>query len=366
MKPIVLFILHMPPPVHGASMMGKYIHDSKVVNETFDCHYINLTTAKNLEDIGKAGFRKFFKFSQLLVRICKEVKRLKPQLVYVTPNACGGAFYKDFVVVQLLKIMGCNVVVHYHNKGVATRQECTPDKWLYKRFFKGISVILLAKPLYADIQRFVKREQVMFCPNGIPESHSAIKVVREDNIPHILFLSNLLIDKGVLTLLDACKQLKEQGYAFQCDFVGGETADMDSERFGQECSQRRISDCVTYHGRKYGDEKLFFFKRADIFVLPTFNECFPLVLLEAMEQGLPCISSAIGGTPEIVDDGKTGFLVPCRKVESLANSIIILLKDESLRKRFGEAGRIKFEREYTLHRFEENIKRCLVECLKKV
>ena len=363
MKPTVLFILHMPPPIHGASMMGKYIHDSKVVNETFDCHYINLTTAKNLEDIGKAGIRKLFKFFQLLVRICKEVKRLKPQLVYVTPNACGGAFYKDFIVVQLLKIMGCNVVAHYHNKGVVTRQECKPDKWLYKRFFKGIRVILLAEPLYADIQRFVKREQVMFCTNGIPESHSTIKVVREDNIPHILFLSNLLIDKGVLTLLDACKQLKEQGYVFQCDFVGGETADIDTERFKQECVQRGIADCVTYHGRKYGDEKLFFFKKANLFVLPTFNECFPLVLLEAMEQGLPCISSAIGGTPEIVDEGKTGFLVPCREVMPLAERISILLTDESLRKRLGEAGRIKFEKEYTLQRFAEKIKQCLELCL---
>lgn len=357
----------MPPPVHGASMMGQYIHDNKKVNETFNCHYINLTTAKNLEDIGKAGIRKLFKFFQLLIRIYKEVKRLKPQLVYVTPNACGGAFYKDFVVVQLLKIMCCNVVVHYHNKGVATRQECKPDKWLYKCFFKGIRVILLAEPLYADIQRFVNREQVLFCPNGIPESHSTIKVARKDNIPHILFLSNLLIDKGVLTLLDACKLLKEQGYVFMCDFVGGETVDMNTERFREECIQRDIADYVTYHGRKFGMEKTSFFQQADIFVFPTFynNECFPLVLLEAMERALPCISTYEGGIAGIIDDGKTGFLVPRREVMPLAERISILLTDESLRKRLGEAGRIKFEREYTLQRFEENIKHCIETCLQK-
>ncbi len=354
----------MPPPVHGASMMGKYIHDSKVVNETFDCHYINLTTAKNLADIGRIGLRKLFQFIQLLNRIRKEVKRLKPQLVYVTPNSCGGAFYKDFIVIQLLKAMGCNVVAHYHNKGVATRQECIPDKWLYKHFFKGIKVILLAEPLYADIQQFVEREQVLFCPNGIPYS-STPETVRKNDVPHILFLSNLLIDKGVLILLDACKILKDRGYVFQCDFVGGETADMDAKRFKQECVQRGITDCVIYNGRKYGDEKLAFFKKADLFVLPTFNECFPLVLLEAMEQGLPCISSAIGGTTEIVDEGETGFLVPCREVEPLAERIGILLKDEALRKRLGEAGRIKFEKEYTLERFEENIKQCLETCLLK-
>lgn len=365
MKPTILFILHMPPPVHGASMMGKYIHDSQVVNETFDCHYINLTTAKNLADIGKVGLRKLIQFVQLLSRIRKEVKKLKPQLVYVTPNACGGAFYKDFVVVQLLKAMGCKVVAHYHNKGVATRQNYKPDKWLYRQFFKGIQIILLAEPLYEDMQQFVKREQVLFCPNGIPESSPTNKAPQKGSLPHIFFLSNLLIDKGVLTLLDACKQLKEQGYMFQCDFVGGETADMNAECFKRECEQRGIADCVTYHGRKYGEEKLTFFQQADIFVLPTFNECFPLVLLEAMEQGLPCVSSAIGGTPEIVDEGKTGFLVPCRKVQPLAERIGLLLKDETLRKQLGKAGRAKFEREYTLPRFEENIKRCLEICLLK-
>ena len=135
----------MPPPVHGASMMGKYIHDSEVVNGAFDCHYINLTTAKNLADIGKVGLRKLVQFVELLNRIRKEVKRLKPQLVYVTPNACGGAFYKDFVVVQLLKAMGCKVVAHYHNKGVATRQDRKLDSWLYRRFFKGIRVMLLSE-----------------------------------------------------------------------------------------------------------------------------------------------------------------------------------------------------------------------------
>lgn len=49
----VLFILHLPPPVHGASMVGKYIHDSETINNTFECHYLNLTLAKDINDIGK-------------------------------------------------------------------------------------------------------------------------------------------------------------------------------------------------------------------------------------------------------------------------------------------------------------------------
>ena len=102
MKPKILFIMHMPPPVHGAAMVGQYIHDSEIINENYECHYINLTTAKNLQDIGKVGMRKLFDFFKLLKKIRRAVKNIKPQVVYVTPNACGGAFYQDFVVVEML------------------------------------------------------------------------------------------------------------------------------------------------------------------------------------------------------------------------------------------------------------------------
>ena len=169
MKAKILFIMHMPPPVHGAAMVGQYIHDSKLINKEFDCHYINLTTAKNLQDIGKVGLRKLLDFFHLLRRIRKELKTVKPRMVYVTPNACGGAFYKDFVVVQMIKSMGYSVIVHYHNKGVATRQNRVLDNWLYRHFFKGIKMILLSECLYDDVKKYVRREDVFICPNGIPE-----------------------------------------------------------------------------------------------------------------------------------------------------------------------------------------------------
>ena len=103
-KQRILFVLHLPPPVHGAAMMGKYIHDSRVINEAFECKYINLTSAKTLQDIGKGGVMKYIKYLMLLCKVILKVITFRPQLVYVTPTACGVAFYKDFLVVQLLKL----------------------------------------------------------------------------------------------------------------------------------------------------------------------------------------------------------------------------------------------------------------------
>lgn len=363
---MVLFILHLPPPVHGAAMVGQYIHDSELVNSRFDSHYVNLTTARSLQDIGKGGVRKLRKFLKLLRQIRREVRRLKPQLVYVTPNACGGAFYKDFVVVEMLKRMGCRVVVHYHNKGVATRQDRWLDDQLYRRFFRGLKVILLAEALYADVKKYVRREDVFVCPNGIPETldHEPM-VERHNSVPHLLFLSNLLVDKGVLVLLDALKILADKGYSFVCDFVGGETAELDAARFKEEVDKRGLNRLVVYAGKKYGDEKAVCFKKADIFVFPTFyhNECFPLVLLEAMEQGVPCVSTNEGGITGIIDNGKTGFLVEKRNPVQLADRVEVLLNDKKLREVMGTAGKIKFEEEFTLSKFEERMGDILCDCL---
>lgn len=332
-----------------------------------DCHYINLTTAKNLQVIGKGGLKKLLKFLKLLGRIVENLKKLKPQLVYVTPNACGGAFYKDFVVVQLIKLMGYKVVVHYHNKGVATRQGKRLDDKLYRLFFKNIKVILLADALYQDVKKYVKREDVFICPNGIPSSLDDAPIGERHNaVPRLLFLSNLLEAKGVYVLLDALKVLKERGYSFICDFVGGETAEIDAKRFVEEVEKRELNKYAVYLGKKYGNEKNEEYAKSDIFVFPTFypNECFPLVLLEAMQQGLPCISTNEGGIASIIDDGKTGFLVEKQNPVQLADKIEVLLKDKKLREGMGIAGKEKFEQKFTLSKFEERIGYILSRCIK--
>ena len=362
LKPRILFILHLPPPVHGAAMMGKYIHDSEVINGRFDCHYINLTTAKSLQDIGKGGVKKLWRFFCLLLRIVKELVRVKPQLVYVTPNSHGGAFYKDFVVVQLIKLMGYRVIVHYHNKGVATRQDRWLDDKLYRLFFKNLKVILLAEALYGDVEKYVKREDVFVCPNGIPESlKGEPKAERNNVIPQLLFLSNLLVDKGVLVLLDALKILKEKGYSFVCHFVGGETAEIDAARFAEEVKTRGLDQIALYLGKKYDEEKNEEYENADVFVFPTYyyNECFPLVLLEAMEHAVPCISTREGGVSAIIDDGVNGFMVEKRDANVLADRIEFLLTHPEKRLRMGIAGYQKFKNEFTLPKFETRMKQIL-------
>jgi glycosyltransferase involved in cell wall biosynthesis len=82
-------------------------------------------------------------------------------------------------------------------------------------------------------------------------------------------------------------------------------------------------------------------ERAEVVVVPSFGEGFGMVALEAMERGRPVIASAVGGLPEIVDDGRTGVLVPPRDVEALAAAIRGLAGDPERAAAFGAAGRAR-------------------------
>ena len=354
----ILFILHLPPPIHGAAMMGKYIQESELVNSSFDCFCINLATAGSLSDIGHISLKKLLKYFFLLKHISHVVREIRPELVYITPNAGRKAFFKDFIVVQMLKSMGCKVIAHYHNKGVSVYQSKWVYNFFYKRFFSNLKVILLAENLYKDIAKYVKREDIYICPNGIPNScKEELKARRNNEVPHLLFLSNLLISKGVTVLLDALKILKEKEYTFVCQFVGGETSEMGAVQFSEEVDKRNLNDRIAYVGRKVGEEKEAFFRQSDVFVFPTYyyNECFPLVILEAMEYKLPVISTNEGGIPDMVKDGENGLICEKQNPYSLADCIAKLLDDEELRVKMGNAGYEKFCREFTLQQFEHRM-----------
>ncbi len=363
-KHSILFVLHLPPPVHGAAMVGKYIHDSKAINGAFRCHYFNLTLARSLDDIGKGGARKLVGFVRQLLGIRRAVRQVRPALCYVTPNAKAPAFYKDFVVVQMLKGMGCRVVVHFHNKGVATRQGMAFDDFLYRRFFKGLKVILLADVLYDDIRRYVARKDVYVCPNGIPTVDICRHAGPSSRPVRILFLSNMIAAKGVWVLLEACRLLKERGMAFVCDFVG-KWGDVGEQAFNDAVAEKGLGGLVLAHGAKYGADKAAFFGQADVFVFPTYyaNECFPIVLLEAMQYGLPCISTAEGGIRGIIDDGVTGYVVGRQDAEALADRMAYLIVHPEVRRAMGEKGREKFAEQFTLQTFEGRMKDILADCI---
>lgn len=366
MKKKILFILHLPPPVHGASLMGEYVHTNKKINETFDCKFLNLSAAKSIDTIGKASSQKVIFFVQLVFSTIKSVVSNKYALCYVTLTSKGPAFYKDFLIVTILKIFRKKILLHFHNRGVAQgARENKINHFLYQFALGGkkTNIILLSPLLYPDVSRYVKADHVFYCANGIPLLYQTVPAQKTPNKKvNILFLSNMIVSKGIFTLLDACVQLKKENKDFECHFVG-DWLDITENSFHQKVTELGLTDIVFAHGKKYGTDKNKFYEKADIFVFPTQYdlETFGLVLLEAMQFELPVIATGIGGIPDIILNNETGYIIDKNNPAELADKLTLLINDPLLRESMGKAGKKRFDEKFTLSRFENRMTAILNE-----
>lgn len=362
-KPCILFLVPLPPPVHGSAVVSEQIRGSKLIREHFECDFVNISTSHSTNEVGKGGpwlvFLKLCRFIGALVKCLWMLLTRRYDLCYCAPTCHGPGFLKDAPFVLLCKLFRHKVVLHQHNKGMNRCINKWPYRWLIPYVYKECKVILLSWRLYPDIERVVAKEDVMVCPNGIAQIQDLSKSFND--IPHLLFLSNMIVSKGVYVLLDACKILMDKGIAYTCDFVGGESREISRDIFETAVHDRGLDEKIEYRGSKYGSDKEKFWNQADIFVFPTFypNECFPLVILEAMQHGLPVVSTNEGGIPDIVRDNETGLIAEARNTEELADRLEMLLKDKDLCARLGANGKKVYKEEYSFEAFES----CLLKCL---
>lgn len=360
--------MHMPPPVHGAAVVGQQIYESKLIRDSFECSYINVSTSASLDDVGRFSFKKITRTLSFYRQVLDAVRKERPDLVYFTPSTSGWAFYRDVITIRLLKHKKQNVVLHLHNKPTNAFLHKWYNHWFWKNFFKGVSAIFLGKALAQQFDAYTPLcKKIFICPNGMPDKAGEVHIKGNDtNRPFtFLFLSNMIETKGVYVLLEACALLKKKGYDFLCNFVG-QWFDVTKETFETRCKQLSISDCVHAYGAKYGEEKDSFLQKAEALVFPTYYaaETFGLVILEAMQQSLPVISTNEAAIPDIIDSGINGWLVSKCDISDLADKMEWMTKHPQECIEMGKQGRLRFEQEYTLSRFEQHLTDILLQLTK--
>lgn len=345
----------MPSPIHGSSIVGKHIYNSLLINKSFETSYINLGTSNSIHEIGNNFYVKIARYLNIIFKTLKQLITNKPNVVYVAITAKGIGFYKDAVIVFIAKLFGVKLVFHFHNKGVSLNQDKFIDNILYKLVFKNTKTILLSKLLYCDIKKYVNETSVYYCPNGIPILNATYKNdTVEKGKTQLLFLSNLLESKGVFVLLNALKKLKDRSVDFQCSFVGCE-GDISTSTFNKKVNSLNLVKQVSYLGSKYEEDKIAILNNVDIFIHPTFSDCFPLVLLEASQFELAIVSTYEGAIPEIIEDGVNGCLVKQKDIDTLASKLEFLIKNPIARKKMGSNAYKKYIASYTLNVFEKNM-----------
>lgn len=189
--------------------------------------------------------------------------------------------------------------------------------------------------IFAD-QKHWQKMHVIHC--GVaPERYGA-----GDRRPgqNMIFVGRLAAVKGVAVLLRVMARLKQSHPEAHLTLIGD-----GSERGALEVLAKNLGlgSAVTFAGPKTQAEVAEALKQADLFVLPSFAEGVPVVLMEAMASHLPVIATRIAGISELVEEGVSGCLVPPGSEDALEAAIVSVLQDEARRNHMGKAGRARVE-----------------------
>ena len=158
-----------------------------------------------------------------------------------------------------------------------------------------------------------------------------------------LFVGRLAGVKGVPILIDAAARLAGAYPDLTLRLVGDGP---DRKALEAEVAKRGLQDRIVFLGYKSQAEVAEELARTDVFVLPSFAEGVPVVLMEAMAAQVPVLTTRIAGVPELVEDGVSGRLVSPGDVDAFAEALDELLSDADLRRSCGAAGRAKVVADY--------------------
>lgn len=159
----------------------------------------------------------------------------------------------------------------------------------------------------------------------------------------LLFVGRLTPVKGVPLVIEAVSRLVAQHPMLKLRLVGDGP---DRAALEADVAQRGLQDRVAFLGYQSQAEVAEELAQADVFVLPSFAEGVPVVLMEAMASHLPVITTRIAGIPELVEDGVSGSLVPPGNVDALTSALDHILSDPARRHAYGTAGRRAVTRGY--------------------
>jgi colanic acid/amylovoran biosynthesis glycosyltransferase len=167
----------------------------------------------------------------------------------------------------------------------------------------------------------------------------------------LLCVGRLVAAKGQHVLLDAVHRLVRKGVRIRLHLVGDGPERVCLE---QETVRRELKPNVIFEGSVNQERIRDFYRVADAFVLASFAEGVPVVLMEAMAMEIPCVATYVGGIPQLIRDNVEGLLVPPADVRALVSAIECLIADPALRSRLGAEGRARVRERYNL---EPNVAR---------
>jgi glycosyltransferase involved in cell wall biosynthesis len=202
----------------------------------------------------------------------------------------------------------------------------------------------------------INPDKVVTIPNGIEidklaaaDGSAALRHALRlgDASPLIVTVGHIRRVKGFDVLLRAAAEVC-QVYPNATFLVVGSVQEPDCDRDLQSLvRQLKLERNVRFLGKMENESVWSLLKFCDVFCQPSRSEGMSNALLEAMGCGLPCVATAVGGTPEVLEDGRTGYVVPSEDPHAAANRILALLGDPERARSMGNLARLVIEEKFS-------------------
>jgi glycosyltransferase involved in cell wall biosynthesis len=369
LHPKLIVVGPSPPPFHGVSVMTLKLIATLRELGAFAGH-LDTRDPRPVDTIGRLDVRNV----QLGLRHAWQLNgllRRRPDAagVHICISQARWGFLRDAVLVGIIRIRRRRLYVHLHGGLLAQfyRREIAPMRWLIRAVLKqAYQAWVLTPSLRSQLDGLVSPERVRCVPNVVDDplaEQSRQRAVDDREVagPHVLYLSNLLPEKGCFELLAALQLLGSESTGWEVRLVGSAAPEVERRLRRVIAALPEDGARVTLIGELTGDVKNGQYQWADIFVLPTRYppEGQPLVVLEAMGAGLPVVSTRWSGIPDTVEDECEGLLVEPGDERALAAALRRLAREPDFRRALGSAARARYDRSYRPSRLARDLAEAL-------
>jgi glycosyltransferase involved in cell wall biosynthesis len=274
--------------------------------------------------------------------------------------AWRGSTWRKIVYIRTAALFGKKTILHLHGSGYDRFYESVSPRRqaaIRSAFARADRIVVLSEYW----RRFVVEtlgadpDKVVEIANGVaPPARSGPRLPRPaGGAVTILFLGEIGERKGVPTLLEATARPELADLPWKMIIAGNG----DLAAYEAEARRLGIAERVTFPGWQDEASVARLLEDADLLVLPSQAENQPISILNAMSAGLPVVASNVGAIPEMIEDRRSGILVPPRDPAALASALRELISDPAERERMGKRGeeifRARFRLDETIRRFRD-------------
>jgi len=303
---------------------------------------------------------KFVSIFVIYTRFLILLFKTRPYFVHIN-TASYRSFFWNSIFLILSKLFLRSTILHIHGGGFASfyKESNHVRKFLIRKILHITdNIIALSSSWKKVLSLLVSEHKISVIPNGVNVmSFNTIKASRNEfhfssNSLVVSFMGSLTEDKGIYDILKAIPLVTRQKE--NCVFAFAGRAD---DTVCNSFKLKDIKEHIFFLGELFGDKKIRFLLSSDIFLLPSYVEGLPIVLLEAMAAGLPVVSTPVGAIPELVKEDCNGYLIAPGDYNALATKILTLAEDENLRKKMGLNNSKKMANQYDFRIISAKIER---------